>query len=96
MHNTSIMLTVTTLFAVFLTTVIGLSESAGAQGSLAETTGSESPFACNRLALTPLKGQAMNRRGDFFQHAEAARAGLKLARRLANGLSLTGINGAGT
>jgi Bacterial regulatory proteins, tetR family len=33
MHNTSIALTVTTLFAVLLTTVIGPSESAGAIGS---------------------------------------------------------------
>lgn len=53
MHNTSIVLTVTTLFAVLLTTVIGLSEAGWAQGSSPGTKPPESPFACNRLALTP-------------------------------------------
>jgi hypothetical protein len=37
-----------------------------------------------------LKGQAMNRRGDFFQQAEQARVGLKLARRLAKWLEVNG------
>ncbi len=43
----------TTLIAMLLTTFIGLSESARAQGVSSETKRSESPFACNRLALTP-------------------------------------------
>jgi hypothetical protein len=38
---------------VLLTSFITLSSSAKAQDSSAETKRSESPFACNRLALTP-------------------------------------------
>ena len=37
-----------------------------------------------------LKGQAMNRRGDFFLQVEEARAGLQLARRLAKWLEVNG------
>ncbi len=37
-----------------------------------------------------LKGQAMNKRGDFFQQTEAARLGLELARRLAKWLEVNG------
>jgi hypothetical protein len=37
-----------------------------------------------------LKGQAMNRRGDFFKQVEEARVGLKLARRLAKWLEVNG------
>jgi hypothetical protein len=40
--------------------------------------------------MVVLKGKEMNRRGDFFQHVEEARAGLKLARRLAKWLELNG------
>ena len=53
MNNTSIVLTAATLFAVLLTTVISLSESTGAQGRPILAKHPESPFACNRLALTP-------------------------------------------
>jgi len=53
MNNTSIVLTAATLFAVLLTTVISLSESTGAQGRPILAKNPESPFACNRLALTP-------------------------------------------
>jgi hypothetical protein len=40
--------------------------------------------------MVVLKGKEMNRRGDFFQHVDEARAGLKLARRLAKWLELNG------
>jgi hypothetical protein len=80
MHNTSIVLTVTTLFAMLLTTVIGLSESAGAQDSLAETKRSESPFACNRLALTP---EQRNR--HFDELGPKLRSFKKSVRELPNG-----------
>ena len=80
MHNTSIMPTVTTLFALLLTTVIGLSESTGAQGSLAETKRSESPFACNRLALTPDQ-----RKRHFDELGPKLRSLKKSVRELPNG-----------
>ena len=52
MNHTSMMLTVAMLFALLLT-VLGHSESVMAQGSSADAKRPESPFACNRLALTP-------------------------------------------
>lgn len=52
MNNTSMMLTSVMQFALLVTTIVGLSKSKGAQGS-PEAKRSESPFACNRLALTP-------------------------------------------
>jgi hypothetical protein len=80
MHNTNIVLILTTLFAVLLTTVIGLSESVGAQGSLAETKRSESPFACNRLALTPEQ-----RKRHFDELGPKLRSLKKSVRELPNG-----------
>jgi hypothetical protein len=80
MHNTSIALTVVTLFAVLLTTVMGLSESAGAQRNLAETKRSESPFACNRLALTPEQ-----RKRHFEELGPKLRSLKKSVRELPNG-----------
>ena len=53
MNHNSMMLTAATLFALLVTAVLGLPESAGAQGISADTQRPESPFACNRLALTP-------------------------------------------
>ena len=53
MNNASIVLKAATLLAVLLTMVIGLPESADAQRSPTLTKRLESPFACNRLALTP-------------------------------------------
>src|SRR5437879_3308931 len=41
------------LFALLITAVVALPESAGAQARSAEAKRPESPFACNRLALTP-------------------------------------------
>jgi hypothetical protein len=83
MYNTSIELTVTTLFAVLLTTVIGLSESAGAQVSLAEIKRSESPFACNRLALTPEQ-----RKRHFDELGPKLRSLKKSVRELPNGYEI--------
>lgn len=80
MHNTSIVLTVTTLFAVLLTTVIGLSESAGAQPRSLEAKGSESPFACNRLALT-----TEQRKRHFDELGPRLRSLKKSVRELTNG-----------
>ena len=52
-NHTSMMLTATMLFAMLITPVIGLPEAAGAQGNSLDARSVESPFACNRLALTP-------------------------------------------
>jgi hypothetical protein len=41
------------LLGLLLTTVLAAPDPAGAQGNAAETRRPESPFACNRLALTP-------------------------------------------
>ena len=80
MYNTNIVLTVTTLFAMLLPTIIGRSESAGAQGSLPETKRSESPFACNRLALTPEQ-----RKRHFDELGPKLRSLKKSVRELPNG-----------
>ena len=80
MYNTNIVLTVTTLFAMLLPTIIGRSESAGAQGSLPETKRSESPFACNRLALTPEQ-----RKRHFDELGPKLRSLKKGVRELPNG-----------
>jgi hypothetical protein len=45
-------LTAATLFALLITIIAGLPESAGAQGSSADAKRPQSAFACNRLALT--------------------------------------------
>jgi hypothetical protein len=79
MYNNSIALTVT-FFAVLLTNVIGLSESARTHGSLAETKRSESPFACNRLALTPEQ-----RKRHFDELGPKLRSLKKSVRELPNG-----------
>ena len=52
MSNTSIIMTAAMLFALFVAAVLGLPESARAQGSSADAKRPESPIACNRLALT--------------------------------------------
>jgi len=53
MNNTSTMLPAVTLFALLATAVFGMPEVARAQGNAASAKTAESPFACNRLALTP-------------------------------------------
>ena len=80
MHNTSIALTVTTLFAVLLTTVIGLSESAAAQADSSVAKRPESAFACNRLALTPEQ-----RKRHFDKLSPVLRSLRKSVRELPNG-----------
>ena len=53
MNNTSMMLPAVTLFALLATAVFGMPEAARAQGNAKTAKAAESPFACNRLALTP-------------------------------------------
>ena len=53
MNNTSTMLPAVTLFALLATAVFGMPEVARAQGNAASAKTAESPFACNRFALTP-------------------------------------------
>ena len=52
MNSISITPTAAMLF-VLLITFLGLPDPAGAQAGPAETNHPQSPFACNRLALTP-------------------------------------------
>lgn len=51
MNNTAITFTAAMLLGLLFTAVVALPESAGAQS--ADAKHPESPFACNRLALTP-------------------------------------------
>ena len=80
MKNISIMLTVATLFALLVTAVLGLSDSARAQASSANTARPESPFACNRLALTPEQ-----RKRHFEELGPRLRSLRKSVRELPNG-----------
>jgi hypothetical protein len=79
MNNTSTMLTAALLFT-FVATVLALAESAGAQGSLPEAKRSESPFTCNRLALTP-----EHRKRHFDELGPKLRSLKKSVRELPNG-----------
>jgi hypothetical protein len=80
MNNTTMMLTTAMLFALLITAVLGLPAAAWAQGSLAETKRSESPFACNRLALTPAQ-----RKRHFDELGPKLRSLKKSVRELPNG-----------
>src|SRR5215468_4111097 len=53
MNNTSMMLPAVTLFAFLATAVLGMPEAPIAQSNSPNAKTAESPFACNRLALTP-------------------------------------------
>lgn len=53
MNNTLMMLPAVMLFAFLATAVLGMPEAATAQGNSPSAKTAESPFACNRLALTP-------------------------------------------
>jgi len=53
MNHTTMMLTPVMLFAFLATAVLGMPEAARAQGNAPSAKTAESPFACNRLALTP-------------------------------------------
>jgi hypothetical protein len=53
MNHTTTMLTPVMLFAFLATAVLGMPEAARAQGNTPSAKIAESPFACNRWALTP-------------------------------------------
>ena len=53
MNHTTMMPTAVILFAFFAAAVLDIPESARAQGNSPSSKTTESPFACNRLALTP-------------------------------------------
>ena len=53
MNHTTMMPTAVMLFAFLATAVLGMPEAARAQGKSPSAKTAESPFACNRLALTP-------------------------------------------
>src|SRR5438477_11928999 len=73
------MLTASMLFGL-LVTVLGLPESARAQGSSADAKRPQSPFACNRLALTPDQ-----RKRHFDELGPKLRSLKKSVRELPNG-----------
>ena len=52
MNHTTVMLPAVMLFAFLATAVLGMPEAARAQGNSQSAKTAESPFACNRLALT--------------------------------------------
>jgi len=52
MNHTTVMLPAVMLFAFLATAVLGMPEAARAQGNSPSAKTAESPFACNRLALT--------------------------------------------
>ena len=79
MNNTSMMLTSILQFALLVTTIVGLPKSTGRQGS-PEAKRSESPFACNRLALTPER-----RKRHFDELGPKLRLLKKSVRELPNG-----------
>jgi hypothetical protein len=78
-NNTSMVLTAAMLFALLVTAVLGLPESAGA-GSSADAKRPQSPFACNRLALTPEQ-----RKRHFDELGPKLRSLRKNGRELPNG-----------
>jgi len=53
MNQTSMMLPAVMLVAFLATAVLGIPEAVRAQGNSPSAKTAESPFACNRLALTP-------------------------------------------
>ena len=56
MNNRMTILNGGLLFALLVTTVIGLPQSTGAQTGSPEVRGSKSPFACNRMARLLSRG----------------------------------------
>jgi hypothetical protein len=68
------------LSALLVTAVVGRPELAGAQSNLPGATRPESPFACNRLALTPVQ-----RRRHFDELGPKLRSLRKDVRELPNG-----------
>lgn len=53
MNNTLMMPIAAVAFGLLVTAVVGAPKAAGAQSNSANAKTSESPFACNRFALTP-------------------------------------------
>ena len=53
MNNPSLILPPVMLFAFLATAVLGMPEAASTQGNAPSAKTAESPFACNRSALTP-------------------------------------------
>jgi hypothetical protein len=80
MHNATTILNAGLLFALLVTTISGLPEPAGADGGSPEAKGSESPFACNRFALTPEQ-----RKRHFDELGPKLRSLKKSVRELPNG-----------
>ncbi len=80
MNNASMMLTASMLFALLVSAVVGLPESAGAQGNSPDAKRPPSPFACNRLALTPEQ-----RKRHFDELGPKLRSLKKSVRELPNG-----------
>jgi hypothetical protein len=74
------MLTAVMLFAILVTPAIGLPEATGARGNSPNAKTAESPFACNRLALTPEQ-----RRRHFDELGPKLRSLKKGIRELPNG-----------
>ena len=80
MNSTAISFTAATLFALLVNTVVTLPVSAGAQGNSADAKQTDSPFACNRLALTPEQ-----RKHHFDELGPELRSLKKSVRELPNG-----------
>ena len=80
MNHTSMMLTAAMVFVMLVSAVIVVPESAGAQGNSPNAKTAESPFACNRLALTPEQ-----RKHHFEELGPKLRSLKKNVRELPNG-----------
>ena len=80
MNHSSMMLTIAVIFALLATGTPSVSESAVAQGTSADAKRPESPFACNRLALTPEQ-----RKRHFDELSPKLRSLKKTVRELPNG-----------
>jgi hypothetical protein len=91
MNNTAITFTAAMLLALLVTAVIALPDSAGAQSSSPEVKRSESPFACNRLALT-----SEQRKRHFDELGPKLRSIKKSVRELPNGYEFEFPSDSGT
>lgn len=80
MNHTSMMLIVVMLFALFAKVVLGTPDSVRAQQSSGKANRPESPFACNRLALT-----AEQRKRHFDELGPKLRSLRLTVRELPNG-----------
>ena len=80
MNNTPRILNAALLHMLLMTSIVGLPASARGQGSLPHAKRAESPFACNRLALTPEQ-----RKRHFDELGPRLRSMKKSVRELPNG-----------